>query len=107
MIRLVPLTLLIGLLFAVDKKGKEKTQFDVTGIVIGKSGEGLKKVKLTIFNDFGEKVESGKTKKSGEFKFKKVKAGDYRIVCEHKEGGEVSVDFSIMFIESSPFFLKL
>ena len=95
MTRLVPLTLLIGLLFAVDKKGKEKTQFDVTGIVIGESGEGLKKVKLTIFNDFGEKVESGKTKKSGEFKFKKMKAGDYRIVCEHKEEGEVSVDFSI------------
>ena len=95
MIRLVPLTLLMGLLFAVDKEGKEKTQFDVTGIVIGENGEGLKKVKLTIFNDLGEKVESGKTKKSGEFKFKKMKAGDYRIVGEHKKEGEVSVDFSI------------
>ena len=95
MIRLVPLTLLMGLLFAVDKEGKEKTKFDVTGIVIGENGEGLKKVKLTIFNDLGEKVESGKTKKSGEFKFKKMKAGDYRIVGEHKEEGEVSVDFSI------------
>ena len=95
MTRLVPLTLLIGLLFAVDKEGKEKTKFDVTGIVIGENGEGLKKVKLTIFNDLGEKVESGKTKKSGEFKFKKMKAGDYRIVGEHKKEGEVSVDFSI------------
>ena len=95
MIRLVPLTLLMGLLFAVDKEGKKKTQFDVTGIVIGKNGEGLKKVKLTIFNDLGKKVESGKTKKGGEFKFKKMKAGDYRIVGEHKEEGEVSVDFSI------------
>ena len=95
MTRLVPLTLLIGLLFAVDKEGKEKTKFDVTGTVIGESGEGLKKVKLTIFNDLGEKVESGKTKKSGEFKFKKMKAGDYRIVGEHKKEGEVSVDFSI------------
>ena len=95
MIRLVPLTLLIGLLFAVDKEGKVKTKFDVTGIVIGENGEGLKKVKLTIFNDLGEKVESGKTKKSGEFKFKKMKAGDYRIVGEHKKEGEVSVDFSI------------
>ena len=95
MIRLVPLTLLMGLLFAVDKEGKEKTQFNVTGIVIGENGEGLKKVKLTIFNNLGEKVESGKTKKSGEFKFKKIKAGDYRIVGEHKEEGEVSVDFSI------------
>ena len=95
MTKLVPLTLLIGLLFAVDKEGKEKTKFDVTGIVIGENGEGLKKVKLTIFNDLGEKVESGKTKKSGEFKFKKMKAGDYRIVGEHKKEGEVSVDFSI------------
>ena len=95
MIRLIPLTLLIGLLFAVDKEGKEKTKFDVTGIVIGENGEGLKKVKLTIFNDLGEKVESGKTKKSGEFKFKKMKAGDYRIVGEHKKEGEVSVDCSI------------
>ena len=72
MIRLVPSILLMGLLFAVDKEGKKKTQFDVTGIVIGKSGEGLKKVKLTIFNDLGKKVESGKTKKGGEFKFKKI-----------------------------------
>ena len=95
MIRLVPLTLLIGLLFAVDKEGKEKTKFDVTGIVIGENGERLKKVKLTIFNDLGKKVESGKTKKGGEFKFKKMKAGDYRIVGEHKEEGEVSIDFSI------------
>ena len=95
MTRLMLLTLLIGLLFAVDKEGKEKTKFDVTGIVIGENGEGLKKVKLTIFNDLGEKVESGKTKKSGEFKFKKMKAGDYRIVGEHKKEGEVSVDFSI------------
>tara|TARA_Y100001970_G_scaffold253606_1_gene328517 strand:- start:109 stop:1161 length:1053 start_codon:yes stop_codon:yes gene_type:complete len=95
MTRLVPLTLLIGLSFAVDKEGKEKTKFDVTGIVIGENGEGLKKVKLTIFNDLGEKVESGKTKKGGEFKFKKMKAGAYRIVGEHKKEGEVSVDFSI------------
>ena len=95
MIRLVPLTLLMGLLFAVDKEGKEKTTFDITGTVIGENGEGLKKVKLTIFNVLGEKVESGKTKKGGEFKFKKMKAGDYRIVGEHKKEGEVSVDFSI------------
>ena len=85
----------MGLLLAVDKEGKEKTKFDVTGIVIGENGERLKKVKLTIFNDLGKKVESGKTKKGGEFKFKKMKAGDYRIVGEHKEEGEVSVDFSI------------
>ena len=49
MIRLVPLTLLMGLLFAVDKEGKEKTKFDVTGIVIGENGERLKKVNLLLF----------------------------------------------------------
>ena len=95
MIRLLPYVLLIGLLFAVDKEGKEKTKFDVTGVVIGKDGEGLKKVKLTIFNDIGKKIETGKSNKSGEFKFKKMKAGTYRIVGEHKKDGEVVVDFSI------------
>ena len=95
MIRLLPYALLLGLLFAVDKEGKEKTKFDVTGIVIGKDGEGLKKVKLTIFNDIGKKIETGKSNKSGEFKFKKMKAGTYRIVGEHKKDGEVVVDFSI------------
>ena len=95
MIRLLPYALLLGLLFAVDKEGKEKTKFDVTGVVIGKDGEGLKKVKLTIFNDIGKKIETGKSNKSGEFKFKKMKAGTYRIVGEHKKDGEVVVDFSI------------
>ena len=95
MIRLVPIILVLGLVFAVDKEGKEKTKFDVTGIVVDENGEGLKKVKLTIFNEIGKKIESGKTKKSGEFKFKKMKAGDYRIVGEHKEEGEVSGHFSI------------
>lgn len=95
MIRLLPYALLLGLLFAVDKEGTEKTKFDVTGIVIGKDGEGLKKVKLTIFNDIGKKIETGKSNKNGEFKFKKMKAGTYRIVGEHKKDGEVVVDFSI------------
>ena len=95
MIRLLPYVLLIGLLFAVGKEGKEKTKFDVTGVVIGKDGEGLKKVKLTIFNDIGKKIETGKSNKNGEFKFKKMKAGTYRIVGEHKKDGEVVVDFSI------------
>ena len=55
MSRFLPYALLFGLLFAVGKEGKEKTKFDVTGIVIDQDGEGLKKVKLTIFNDIGKK----------------------------------------------------
>ena len=95
MSRLLPYALLFGLLFAVGKEGKEKTKFDVTGIVIDQDGEGLKKVKLTIFNDIGKKIETGKSNKSGEFKFKKMKAGNYRIVGVHKREGEISIDFII------------
>ena len=95
MSRFLQYALLFGLLFAVDKEGKEKTKFDVTGIVIDQDGVGLKKVKLTIFNDIGKKIETGKSNKSGEFKFKKMKAGSYRIVGEHKREGEASIDFII------------
>ena len=45
---------LINLTFAVDEERKMKTKFTVTGRVIGKNGEGLNKVKLTILNDFGQ-----------------------------------------------------
>ena len=95
MIRLFPYMLLIGFLFAVGKEGKAKTKFIVTGIVIGKDGEGLKKVKLTIYDENGKKIDSGKTNGDGEFKFKKMKAGTYKLVGNHKKEGEVERDFSI------------
>ena len=95
MIRLFPYMLLIGFLFAVGKEGKAKTKFTVTGIVIGKDGEGIKKVKLTIYDENGKKIDSGKTNVDGEFKFKKMSAGKYRIIGEHKREGEVEHGFSI------------
>ena len=95
MIRLFPYMLLIGFLFAVGKEGKAKTKFIVTGIVIGKDGEGLKKVKLTIYDENGKKIDSGKTNGNGEFKFKKMKAGTYKLVGNHKKEGEVEHNFSI------------
>jgi len=95
MIRLLPYIMLLGLVFAVDKEGKAKTKFTVTGTVIGKDGEGVKKVKLTVYDEIGKKINSGKTNKDGEFKFKKMKAGTYRIIGEHKKEGEVEIDFSL------------
>jgi len=95
MIRLLPYVLLLGLVFAVDKEGKAKTKFNVTGVVIGKDGEGVKKVKLTVYDEIGKKIDSGKTNKNGEFKFKKIGAGTYRILGEHKKEGEVEIDFSL------------
>ena len=95
MTRLLPYMFLIGCLFAVGKEGKAKTKFIVTGIVIGKDGEGLKKVKLTIYDENGKKIDSGKTNGDGEFKFKKIKAGTYKLVGNHKKEGEVERDFSI------------
>ena len=95
MIRLLPYVLLLGLVFAVDKEGKAKTKFNVTGIVIGKDGEGVKKVKLTVYDEIGKKIDSGKTNKNGEFKFKKIGAGTYRLLGEHKKEGEIEIDFSL------------
>ena len=71
MIRLVPLTLLMGLLFAVDKEGKEKTKFDVTGIVIGENGERLKKVKLTILMILAKRLNQVKQKRVENLNLKK------------------------------------
>ena len=48
MSRLLPYALLFGLLFAVGKEGKEKTKFDVTGIVIDQDGEAVSYTHLTL-----------------------------------------------------------
>mgnify|MGYP001252023887 CR=1 FL=1 len=87
--------LLFGLLFAAKKKGKIKTDFNISGVVIGVDGEGLKKVKLTIFDEDKNEIESGKTKGDGEFKFKKIPPGSYLIEASHKSEGEIDIPFVI------------
>ena len=95
MTRTIPLFLILGLLFAAKKQSRAKTEFTVTGIVIGESGDGLSKVKLTIFDDKNERIKKGKTKGDGSFKFKKVLPGNYIIKGKHKNEGEVELDFTI------------
>lgn len=93
--KLLSYILFIGFLFAVGKQEKVKTKFTVTGIVIGKNGEGLNKVKLSILNIDGKKFDSGKTNSNGEFKFKKVPLGTYLIKGTHKKEGDLEKEFSV------------
>ena len=95
MIRFLSYLLFFSIVFAVGKQSKAKTKFTLTGIVVNKNGNGLKKVKLTILDDNGEKVSSGKTKKNGEFKFKKIPAGSYLLISKHKEEGLIETKFSL------------
>ena len=95
MTRTMPIILIFGLLFAAKKQSRTKTEFTVTGTVIGVSGDGLSKVKLTIFDDKNERIKKGKTKGDGSFKFRKVLSGNYIIKGEHKDEGEIELDFTI------------
>ena len=67
------------MIFAVEVESKKKTKFTVTGIVLGKDGQGLKKVKLSLMNEDGKKVDKDKTGGDGEFKFKKISASRFDI----------------------------
>ena len=91
--------LLTSLLFAVDKKGKIKEEFNVSGVVLGKDGKGLKKVNLIIYDDNNQEVDDEKTNGDGEFKFKKIRIGNYTIKGTHKQEGEVDTKFSVKNID--------
>ena len=83
------------MIVAVEVESKKKTKFTVTGIVVGKDGEGLKKVKLSLMNEEGKKVDKDKTGGDGEFKFKKISAGSYVLKGIHKKEGEAEINFTI------------
>ena len=87
--------LLLGIVFAVNVKQKAKKNFTVTGVVQNSAGKKIKKVKLTIINEEGKKIESGKSKGGGEFKFKKIRAGSYTLMGEHKKEGSGDVKFTL------------
>ena len=54
--------LLLGIVFAVNVKQKAKKNFTVSGVVQNSAGKKIKKVKLTIINEEGKEIESGKSK---------------------------------------------
>ena len=86
---------LISLVFAVDIKEKAKKKFTLTGIAQDKKGNGIKKVKLFIFDKEGEQIEKSKTDGNGEFKFKKLRAGSYTLKGEHKKEGSGETKFTL------------
>ena len=87
--------LLLGIVFAVNVKQKVKKKFTVSGVVQNSAGKKIKKVKLTIINEEGKKIESGKSKGGGEFKFKQIRAGSYTLMGEHKKEGKGDVKFTL------------
>ncbi len=95
MIRSIHYLLFCSLVLAVDKQEKVKTKFIVSGIVIDAEGNGLKKVDISILDENEKKVKSGKSKKNGEFKFKKIPAGSYKLVTRHKDEGLLETEFSL------------
>ncbi len=95
MIKILSYLLIFNFLFAVGKQQKVKTKFSVIGIVYDKYNQGLNKVKVSIIDENGKKIDSGKTGKDGEFEFKKIPPGSYLITGSHKEEGTVETEFSI------------
>jgi len=73
-----------------------KDKYTITGIVKDSDGKGIKKVELTILNSDGKEIADGKSKKGGEFKFKRILAGDYKLVGVHKKLGSNETLFSVI-----------
>ncbi len=95
MIRFFPFLLIFSLVFAVGKQEKIKTKFIITGTVHDKYNQGLNKVKVTIIDENGKKIDSGKTSKDGDFEFKKIIPGNYLVTGLHKEYGFVETELSV------------
>ena len=83
-------------IFAVDMKAKKKKEFTVTGIVINGEGDGIKKARLVVLDSEGEKIKEEKSKKGGKFIFKKLKAGSYTLLAEHKSEGDGESRFNLI-----------
>ena len=89
LIKLFTSFLLMSLLFSADN-------FSVTGRVQSIQGEGLKKAKLYIFDSEGDEVKGTRSKKDGEFIFKKIEPGDYSLYGEHKKEGIGERTFTVV-----------
>ncbi len=62
--------------------------FVVSGKVVDKEGNGIKKADIRLKNDDGEKVADTKSKKNGAFELKKVSSGYYVIQASKKKIGD-------------------
>lgn len=94
--KVLPWILILSSIFAVDMKAKKKKIFTVSGIVKNQEGTGVKKARLVILDKNGDKIKEVKTKKNGEFIFKKLKAGSYTLLGEHKTDGDGEIKFNLL-----------
>ena len=71
----------------LQKEDPPKGNFEVSGKVVDQNNDGIKKVNIILLDENGEQFANGKTKKSGEFKLKKIVSGKYVLQAEHKKLG--------------------
>lgn len=94
--RIIIYILMFNTIFAVDMKAKKKKEFTVTGFVLNAEGDGVKKARLVVLDNEGEKIREVKSKKDGKFIFKKLKAGSYTLLAEHKSEGDGESMFNLI-----------
>ena len=94
--RILIYILMFNIIFAVDMKAKKKKEFTVTGFVLNAEGDGVKKARLVVLDNEGEKIREVKSKKDGKFIFKKLKAGSYTLLAEHKSEGDGESMFNLI-----------
>ena len=71
----------------LQKEEPPKGKFEVSGKIVDQNNNGIKKANVILLDENGEKFADGKTKKSGEFKLKKIVSGKYVLQAEHKKLG--------------------
>ena len=77
-------------------KAKRKKEFIVTVTIINQDGTGIKKSRVVLLDKNGEKIKDGKTNKNGQYSFKKLKAGSYTLLAEHKKEGDGEKKFNLL-----------
>ncbi len=98
---------IFGIFISLKAEDKSKKKFAVSGIVQNVNGEGIKGVRLIIYNKDREEIDDGKSGKKGQFKFKKISAGSYILEGEHKKEGKGGIKFSVKTKDIDNIILKI
>ena len=85
-------TLLLGIAFLFAKEKK----VTITGSVVDSESNPVKKVVVQLLDESGEEIKDSKTGKKGDFKFKKIKPGEYTITAFHKTLGNTQEKISLI-----------
>jgi len=88
-IRFIVFLVFLNILYSQDV-------YSISGIVKTPKGKGIKKVKLSIYNNNGKKISDTKSEKGGLFRFKKIIPGEYILKGEHKKEGSGEKSINIL-----------